>query len=158
MDETVPQFSALAEIEESTLLARLEAVRKTISHAGEKGRSLENEVSRILRSFLPSEYGLSSGFIAYRSSDGVKLSPQLDIIIYDALRCCPIARLCSCDVFPIEAVYAYIEVKASLQSTSNNRGCPRSKAAEGGAEVIYREPLVTTEVGYHRLSPTGKHL
>jgi hypothetical protein len=119
MTESTPRFSALTKIEEASLLARLEAVRKTISHAGEKGRSLEIEVSNVLRAFLPAEYGLSTGFVAYHSSKGVRLSPQLDIVIYDSLRCGPIARLGSCDVFPLEAVYGYVEVKASLQSTSD---------------------------------------
>lgn len=122
MKKSTLHFSALADIEEKSLLARLEAVRKTISHSGEKGRALENELCNLLRAFLPSEYGLSTGFVAYRSSKGVKLSSQLDIIVYDALRCGPIARLGSCDVFPLEAVYAYIEVKSSLQSSSDRTG------------------------------------
>lgn len=131
MTESIPQFSALSKIEEASLLARLDAVRKTISHAGEKGRSLETEVSNVLRAFLPTEYGFSTGFVAYRSSEGVKLSSQLDIIIYDSLRCGPIARLGSCDVFPLEAVYGYIEVKASLQSTSDQA----EKYAENSIET-----------------------
>ena len=115
-----PNFSDLRQIEEKAILARLEAVRKTISHAGEKGRALENEVIKLLATFLPKEYGLSTGFIAYHTSYGIKLSTQMDIIIYDSIRGGPLARLDSCDVFPLESVYAYIEVKASIQSTSDN--------------------------------------
>jgi hypothetical protein len=121
MDEKIkqPNFSDLRQIEEKAILARLEAVRKTISHAGEKGRALESEVIKLLSTFLPEEYGLSTGFIAYHTSSGIKLSPQLDIIIYDSIRGGPLARLGSCDVFPLESVYAYVEVKASIQSTSD---------------------------------------
>lgn len=119
MKDSTPQFYVLAKIEEDSLLAKLEAVRNTISHAGEKGRSLETEISNLLRAFLPAEYGLSTGFVAYHTSNGVRLSTQLDIIIYDSLRCGPIARLGSCDVFPLEAVYGYVEVKVSLQSSSD---------------------------------------
>lgn len=100
-------------------MAKLAVARKAISHPGEKGRFLEDEVTKLVRSFLPSEYGLSTGFIAYHEENDVKLSKQLDIIIYDALRTGPIVRLSTCDIFPIEAVYGYIEVKASLQSSSN---------------------------------------
>ena len=74
----------------------------------------------LLRGFLPGEYGLATGFIAYREGETVRLTSQLDIVIYDALRSGPLARLATCDVFPIEAVYGYVEVKASLASTSDD--------------------------------------
>ena len=119
MKSSNPNFSQLSKIEEDALIARLEAIRQTISHAGEKGRALESEVAALICSFLPSEYGISTGFVAYRINDVIELSPQLDLIIYDALRSGPIARLGSCDVFPLEATYAYLEVKASLCSTSD---------------------------------------
>ena len=52
-----PQFNSLSQIDEEILVAKLQAARKAISHAGEKGRTLEKEVSSILRSFLPSVIG-----------------------------------------------------------------------------------------------------
>jgi len=119
MGKQTPQFATYTKIEEDALVARLEAIRKAISHPGEKGRALESEVARVVRSFLPGEYGLSSGFVAFHSAKGPQLSQQLDLIIYDALQGGPIAGLGSCDVFPLEAVYGYIEVKASLRSTSD---------------------------------------
>ena len=115
-----PDFLALSKIEEDLLQSKLEAARKAISHAGEKGRSLEAEVTRLLRSFLPEEYGLTTGFIVYHTENGPRLSPQLDIIIYDPIRSGPIARLTTCDVLPLEAVYGYVEVKASLKSRSDD--------------------------------------
>jgi hypothetical protein len=115
-----PDILALSTIEEQLLLSRLDALRQTITHAGEKGRSLEGQTISLLRTFLPAEYGLSTGFVMFHGSDGPQLSSQLDIIIYDALRTGPIVRLTTCDVFPLEAVYGYIEVKASLQSTSDD--------------------------------------
>jgi hypothetical protein len=115
-----PNFSALSKIEEDLLVSRLDAARKAISHAGEKGRSLEAEVIILLRSFLPEEYGLATGFVVYHGQYGPTLSPQLDIIVYDPIRSGPIARLATCDVLPLEAVYGYIEVKASIRSTSDS--------------------------------------
>jgi hypothetical protein len=35
---------------------------------------------------------------------------------------------------------------------SESRRCPRSKTTEGEAVFVYREPLATKEMGYHRLS------
>lgn len=120
MKDSSPDFSALSKIEEELLVSRLDAARKAISHAGEKGRSLEAEVATLLRSFLPEEYGLTTGFVVYHTHTGPRLSPQLDIIIYDPVRSGPIARLATCDVLPLEAVFGYVEVKASIQSTSDS--------------------------------------
>jgi len=115
-----PNFKEFVDIEQQGLRARLDAVRAAISHAGEKGRALEADVQKLLRSFLPAEYGLSTGFIASRTPDGnVEISKQLDIIIYDALRAAPLMTIGTSDVFPIEAVYAYVEVKASLTQSKN---------------------------------------
>lgn len=112
------------EAEEEILESKAKGIR-VISHSGEKGRAVEHEIMELLRSFLPSEYGLSTGFIAYHDLDKekegleftaesqVKLSTQIDIIIYDALRSGPIIRLGSCAIFPIEAVYGYVECKLS---------------------------------------------
>jgi hypothetical protein len=125
-----PEFSELSRIEEELLAAKLRAARKAITHSGEKGRSLESEVASFLRSFLPAEYGISTGFVVYHTEDGTKLSPQLDIIIYDAIRTGPITKLSTCDVFPLEAVYGYIEVKASIQSSSDTAEKPAENSIE----------------------------
>jgi hypothetical protein len=125
-----PDFSTLTGLEEATLCAKLDAIRATISHAGEKGRSLEQAVVMLLREFLPDEYGLATGFIAHHADGTVKLSPQLDIIIYDALRAGPLALLPACDVFPLEAVYGYIEVKATLRSSSDSVDAPSKNSIE----------------------------
>lgn len=114
-----PDFVTLARLEENALAARLTAARATLSHAGEKGRALEQSVTDVLRHMLPTEYGLSTGFVAFRNGGAIALSPQLDIIICDAVRTGPLARLGACDVFPLEAVYGYVEVKAALRSVSD---------------------------------------
>ncbi len=106
--------------EEAVLQAKLDAARAVIVHAGEKGRALESAVSEFLRSFLPDEYGISTGFIVSESNGTITTSPQLDIIIYDAVRGGPIARLESCDVFPLESVVAYLEVKTALRISGDD--------------------------------------
>jgi hypothetical protein len=135
MSRSTPEFSDLSKIEEELLVAKLHAARKAISHAGEKGRALESEVLNLIRSFLPIEYGLSTGFVAYHGPDGPMLSPQLDIIIYDSTRCGPLVRLESCDVFPLEAVYAYVEVKASLRSSPDTAKSPAENSIESCLET-----------------------
>jgi hypothetical protein len=126
-----PDFKVLSRIEEQLLAARLDAVRASISHAGEKGRDLERHVHKMLREILPPEYGLTTGFVASRFEDGViSLSPQLDIIIYDAIRHSPLIHLESCDVLPIESIYGYVEVKASLTSSSDAAQVPAGNSIE----------------------------
>ncbi len=125
-----PKFKEFVRIEQKLLTARLDAARAAIHHAGEKGRALELAAQQLIRSFLPAEYGLSSGFVAYQDSKGaIRLSKQLDIIIFDAVRAAPLMSLESCDVFPLEAVYAYVEVKATL-STSKNLAKPSGSSLE----------------------------
>jgi hypothetical protein len=58
--------------------------------------------------------------LSNHTENAPRLSPQLDIIIYNPIRSGPIARLATCDVLPLEAVYGYIEVKASLKSSSDD--------------------------------------
>ena len=122
MSDLRPDFLVLSEIEEKLLVSKLEAVRHAISHAGEKGRSLEAQVTILLRDFLPGEYGLTTGFIVHHTENGPRLFPQLDIIIFNPVRSGPITRLLTCDVLPLEAVYGYVEVKASLTSSSDSAG------------------------------------
>ena len=127
---TAPDFTKLAALEEAALAARLDAIRATITHGGEKGRALEQAVLLLLRDILPAEYGLSTGFVAYRADGEIKLSRQLDIIIYDAVRTGPLARLTACDVFPLEAVYGYVEIKATIQSSSDEAKKPADNSIE----------------------------
>jgi hypothetical protein len=56
---TSPDFATLSRIEETLLVAKLEAIRRSITHAAEKGRALEQAVIRLLRDLLPTEYGLA---------------------------------------------------------------------------------------------------
>jgi hypothetical protein len=122
MSNKPPKFKEFVRIEQNLLTARLEAARAALHHAGEKGRALEFAARQLIRSFLPAEYGLSSGFVAYQDPNGaIRLSKQLDIIIFDAVRAAPLMSLESCDVFPLEAVYAYVEVKATLSTSKNIR-------------------------------------
>jgi hypothetical protein len=117
LEDGMTRFADLERAEARILSEKLTVVRSALDHTGEKGASLEGFVRRLLRTWLPQEYGITSGFILFppeKPNDEPTLSPQLDIIIYDALRAAPLVRLPSCDVVPLEAVFAYVEVKASL--------------------------------------------
>lgn len=118
MAENALRFSDIYRTDLEATQKKLDAIRKAVVHPGEKGRALEHQVAALLRNFLPTEYGLSTGFVAYENASGeVSLSPQLDIIIYDAVRGAALVRLGACDVFPLESVFGYVEVKATLTNS-----------------------------------------
>jgi hypothetical protein len=132
-DRFDPSIHEFYDAQKAIIDANLKGVRAAISHPGEKGRTLEIEVNNLIRSFLPAEYGLSTGFVMYhndscltkgeyrKDKDKIHLSNQIDLIIYDALRGGPIIHFDTCDVFPLESVIAYFEVKMSISSLSGIR-------------------------------------
>lgn len=81
------------------------------------GIEFEIQICKLLRNFLPSKYGVCRGFVVNRFGD----KAGDDIIIYDQDRF-PTLRLHPKDDFslkeeiPIEAVYAYLEIKHNLTS------------------------------------------
>jgi hypothetical protein len=139
-------FLGFARAEEDELRARLTAIRASIAYSGEKSVSAEAEILHLLRRFLPAEYGLGTGFIVHHADesieetksikngvtsyrytyspdkDVIRLSPRLDIIIYNAMQSGPILRLGECEVFPLEGVYGYVEVKTSIGKRKDKQG------------------------------------
>jgi hypothetical protein len=118
-----PSFDEINELEAASLENRWKIIRYAIGHPGEKGAAAEFEVIKLLREILPAEYGLTTGFIAHIDNERfpdeqnkpiIGLTTQLDVIIYDALRCSPLVNLGTCSVVPLEAVYGYVEVKGCL--------------------------------------------
>lgn len=82
-----------------------------IKHNLSKGINREERLKSILRSYLPKRFSISSGAVV--SSDGEQ-SSQIDIIVYDALEGFPLYGDDGNQLFPIECVYAVIEVKSRL--------------------------------------------
>jgi len=147
---STPDLTELTKIEAEILSARLKTVRASISHAGEKGRDLEFHVRRLLRDLLPAEYGVTTGFVAYVENDKVKLSSQLDIIIYDAVRSSPLIRLESSDVLPLEAVYGYVEVKSTLRSSQAD------ELPHDSIESIIKRMLLSVRCGAARTTTRSR--
>lgn len=89
-------------------------------HNFEYGSEFEITLCKSLRRAVPDKYGIRRGYVV--SQDGTKAGE--DIIIYDKARF-PTLRISSNETYdkkeqvPIEAVYAYIEAKHSLEITAN---------------------------------------
>lgn len=96
---------------------------------GEEGRFKEAALSSVIRRFLPNNMSLGTGFIINNENDEIKISTQIDIIIYD-------------NTYPVlfkegdfiittpENIKGIIEVKTKLKSTDISEVV--SKATKNG--------------------------
>ena len=92
------------------LQAEVDLINSLVPHQGTKGSLNEESLRRILTSFLPSKYTLGTGFVI--DSLGSR-SRQVDIIIFDELNSSKLFRNFSQVLYPVESVFACIEVKTS---------------------------------------------
>ena len=91
-----------------------EVLTAVLPHAGERGANDEARCRAFLEKVLPRRYSIGTGFIVSSDPD-LPVSPQQDIVIYDEFLNSPLHRELSAFVFPIEIVYATVEVKGLLQ-------------------------------------------
>lgn len=108
----VTQITYLNSLQELANQAQSQ-IDKLMPHMGEKGRLAEEIIKNILIDILPDRFSIGTGVII--SSDGLS-SNQIDIIIYDRINNAPLLNQYSANVFPIECVYAFIEVKTTIDN------------------------------------------
>jgi hypothetical protein len=104
------------------------------------GPEFEIAICEILRIFLPSKYGVCRGFVV--SAEGDMTGD--DIIIYDQERFPTLRPIINRafdkkEKIPIEAVYAYIEAKHSLDSKTFDRAVKQVQAVKelcDGRELV----------------------
>jgi len=99
------------------IMARVESEVHTINglfeHQGVKGGGNESVLIDLLKNFLPKKYGVDTGVVVDKTG---AQSKQCDIVIYDAVNYPEIFSLTSAKFFPVDFVYATIEVKTTLDS------------------------------------------
>jgi hypothetical protein len=100
---------------------------RKLPHAGLVGAENENALADLIRSFLPPRFGVEASGIVIDRHGGQ--SRQCDIIIYDAAAFPTYLR----KVFPIEIVYAVIEVKTTL-SAEEARGSRENLRSVGNLD------------------------
>lgn len=87
-----------------------------LPHYGERGRNDEEQLRQFLHRVLPRRFSIGTGFIV--SSDINKnASGQTDIIVSDQFWNSPLYREFAAEVYPVETVYATIEVKGLLDKS-----------------------------------------
>ena len=92
-----------------------------LPHYGERGRNDEQRLLTFLKQVLPQRFGIGTGFIVSSDSQADS-SNQTDIIISDELYNSPLHRELSAKVYPVETIYATIEVKGTLSKHKRSGG------------------------------------
>lgn len=99
----------------SSIYTKLDAdallFNRKLTHSGLVGSENENAIADVIRGFLPIKYGIEVNALVIDRFG--KVSKQADIVIYDAENQPRYFR----KVFPVEIVYAVIEVKTSMSSS-----------------------------------------
>ncbi len=99
----------------SSIYNKLEAdallFNRKLPHAGLVGSENEIAIADVLREFLPPRFGIEVNALVIDRHG--RVSKQADIVIFDAERQASFFR----KVYPVEIVYAVIEVKTSMSST-----------------------------------------
>ena len=91
---------------------RSEAIRSDFAmHKGAAEDNREDLVVKFLADHLPKRFGVRHGF-AISLDDGV--SKQADVLVVDHLNNAPLHPTASHELWPVEAVYALVEVKTEL--------------------------------------------
>lgn len=103
------------------ILASMEAEVRNINdlfdHQGVKGSGNENILINLLSKFLPKKYGIGTGVVVDRNG---KQSKQCDVVIYDATNYPEILGITRTKFFPVDFVYAVLEVKTKLDSAKTS--------------------------------------
>jgi hypothetical protein len=91
---------------------------RLMPHYGERGRIAEEIIKKVLARTLPKRFSIGTGVIF--SADG-QVSAQTDIVIYDNFHNSPLLSEFGSCVFPVETVYATVEVKSVLDKRELRR-------------------------------------
>jgi len=87
-------------------------IGRLVPHSGEQGKLLEEFLRNFLRRVLPDRYSIGTGLVI--DSTG-RYGSQTDIVVYDRFYNSQLLSEYSSVLFPIECVYAVVEVKKTLR-------------------------------------------
>lgn len=93
------------------LRSEVDNINNLFHHQGVKGEGNETILRELLTKFIPKRFGVGTGIVIDRHGTQ---SRQCDIIIYDTLLYPSLLSLTSVHFFPVDIVYATIEVKTTL--------------------------------------------
>lgn len=140
-----PEITEYFDAIKSAFELQTDIMTKMIPHYGERGRNNEEFLRAFLGKVLPKRFSLGSGFLC-SSNDELGLSKQTDIVIYDEFYNSPLSRELSAFIYPIESVYATIEVKTTFRGAEFHNSLDaiakiRRLAEEKRYAVFTSEPM-----------------
>ncbi len=122
------------------LQAEVHLIARLLDHPGLQGEENEAILRNLLRRFLPTKYGVGSGVVIDHTG---QQSNQCDIVIYDAAAYPPIFALTSVHLFPVELVYATIEVKTTLTAAKAGEAIENIHSVRTLQPSLQPFPMVT---------------
>lgn len=134
------------------LQAEFDFLSSQFTHRPSRGAAREYVLKELLRRHLPQKLAVGGGVVI--SSDG-KISKQMDIVIYDALSTPIIYMADDLQIFPVECVYAVIEVKSMLNSSELRKSIENIRSIKNMAKTAY---VPETGAIIHSVNLYGKEL
>lgn len=119
---TTPTVTAYFKALQKIFQLESEVLTGAIPHLGERGRNDEERFRQFLSRVLPRKYSVGTGFVVC-SDPSVRISSQTDVVLADEVFNTPLHRELSAFIYPIETVYATIEVKGRLERRDLNKIC-----------------------------------
>lgn len=111
----------------SKIQAEVDLLNETFQHQGLKGSGNENVIKELLRKFIPKKFSVGSGALIDRNG---KQSKQCDIVIYDNYNYPEIFNHGDNNLFPVDLVYAVIEVKTTIDKTKSEEAIANIKSVK----------------------------
>lgn len=100
------------------ICGEVEFINSIFHHQGMKGEGNEIILRDLIKKFIPKRYGVGTGVVIDRNG---AQSKQVDIVIYDQIFYPSILSLSSVHLFPVDIVYATIEIKTTLDSSEADK-------------------------------------
>jgi hypothetical protein len=97
------------------LRGEVDFINSLFVHQGVKGEGNEVILRDLITRFIPRRYGVGTGVVIDHEGNQ---SGQCDIVIYDTFTYPSVLSLRSVHLFPVDLVYATVEVKTTLDSKS----------------------------------------
>jgi len=131
------------------LHAEVTFINTLFQHQGVKGTGNEAVLRELLTKFIPKRYGVGTGIVIDRSG---QQSKQCDIVIYDVLQYPSLLNLTSVHFFPVDIVYATIEVKTTLSSQEADKAIANIRSVKELHRLDFTPELYEPQALY---SPLG---
>lgn len=98
------------------LKGEVDFINTIVNHTGIKGTGNEKVLQNLLLKYLPKRFGIDTGIIIDKNGN---FSRQCDIVIYDKYLYPSLFSLTNIHIFPVDLVYAVIEIKTTLTSKAS---------------------------------------